>query len=60
MVKEHSLLSLKEAARALSVHEQTIRNVEAFVTWNARHFRNKTKLPVLTPSEFMDQHPHPV
>lgn len=32
-------------------------DVEAFVTWNARHFRNKTRLPVLTPSEFMEQHP---
>ncbi len=28
MVKEQTLLSLKEAARALSVHEQTLRNWE--------------------------------
>lgn len=28
-------------------------DVEAFVTWNARHFRNKTVLPVLTPAEYL-------
>lgn len=27
--------------------------VDAFVTWNARHFRNKTLLPVLTPAEYL-------
>ena len=25
---------------------------QAFVTWNARHFRGKTHLPVLTPAEY--------
>ena len=28
-------------------------DVEAFVTWNARHFRGKTALPVLTPTEYL-------
>lgn len=28
-------------------------NAEAFVTWNARHFRNKSSLPVLTPAEYL-------
>ncbi|MFQ6101601.1 MAG: hypothetical protein ACE5OS_10270 [Anaerolineae bacterium] len=28
-------------------------DIEAFVTWNARHFRDKTPLTVLTPSEFL-------
>jgi hypothetical protein len=28
-------------------------NVEVFVTWNARHFKGKTSLPVLTPAEYL-------
>ena len=27
-------------------------NVRAFVTWNARHYRAKTTLTVLTPAEY--------
>ncbi|MBI5053778.1 MAG: hypothetical protein HZC38_15805 [Chloroflexi bacterium] len=27
--------------------------VEFFVTWNAKHFKNKSSLPVLTPDEFL-------
>ncbi len=30
-------------------------NAEYFVTWNARHFKQKTSLHVLTPSEYLDQ-----
>ena len=29
--------------------------IETFVTWNARHYRNKTSLTVLTPAEYMEQ-----
>ena len=29
-------------------------DVEAFVTWNARHFRDKTHLLVLTPGEYLE------
>ena len=29
--------------------------VEGFITWNARHFRDKTSLPVFTPPEFLEQ-----
>jgi hypothetical protein len=29
--------------------------VEAFVTWNARHYRGKTALTILTPSEYLRQ-----
>ncbi|MBC7227080.1 MAG: MerR family DNA-binding transcriptional regulator [Thermoflexales bacterium] len=39
MVKEHPLVSLKEAARALSVHEQTIRN------WERRGIIRLVRLP---------------
>ncbi|MCX7854867.1 MAG: hypothetical protein N2556_02625 [Anaerolineae bacterium] len=35
-------------------------DVEAFVTWNARHFRDKTRLHVLALSEFMEQYSRPV
>jgi predicted nucleic acid-binding protein len=31
-------------------------DVEALVTWNARHFRGKTSLTVLTPAEFLRAH----
>ncbi len=30
---------------------------QAFVTWNARHFRDKTRLPVLTPAEYLNRRP---
>lgn len=28
-------------------------DTESFITWNAKHFRGKTPLPVLTPPEFL-------
>jgi hypothetical protein len=34
---------------------EQVPNVEGFITWNARHFRNKTSLPVLTPPEFLER-----
>jgi hypothetical protein len=40
-------LAIELAERALDVH--------AFVTWNARHFANKTRLPVLTPAQYLDE-----
>ena len=30
-------------------------NIETFVTWNARHFRGKTSLAVMTPAEYLQQ-----
>ena len=30
-------------------------DVEHFVTWNARHFKDKSSLPVLTPEEYLKQ-----
>jgi hypothetical protein len=27
----------------------------ALVTWSARHFRDKTHLPVLTPAEYLEE-----
>jgi hypothetical protein len=34
---------------------ERIANAEEFITWNARHFRDKTSLPILTPAEFLEQ-----
>ncbi|PKO20319.1 MAG: hypothetical protein CVU38_20745 [Chloroflexi bacterium HGW-Chloroflexi-1] len=39
-------------ALVLTLAENTP-NIEAFVTWNARHFKGKTLLPVLTPVEYL-------
>jgi len=33
--------------------------VKAFVTWNAKHFRDKSSLEVLTPSEYLDRFGQP-
>jgi len=41
-------------ALAIEVAERTP-DVRAFITWNARHFANKTRLPVLTPAQYLDQ-----
>ncbi|CAG0946881.1 hypothetical protein ANRL1_03392 [Anaerolineae bacterium] len=41
-------------ALVLSLAERSV-GIEAFITWNARHFKGKTTLPVLTPKEFLAQ-----
>ncbi len=43
-------------ALILQLVEQ-VPGVDAFVTWNARHFRGKTALPVLTPAEYLAEPP---
>lgn len=40
-------------ALVMEVIERTP-DVRAFVTWNARHFAGKTRLPVLTPAEYLE------
>lgn len=30
-------------------------NIEAFITWNAKDFKNKTKKQILTPMEFLEK-----
>jgi hypothetical protein len=40
-------------ALILSLVERTT-DVECFVTWNARHFKGKTNLSVLTPEEYLN------
>ncbi len=34
---------------------ERVSGVETFVTWNARHYRNKTPLTVLTPAEYIEK-----
>jgi hypothetical protein len=41
-------------ALAIELAERTP-DVRVFVTWNARHFANKTRLPVLTPAQYLDE-----
>jgi len=41
-------------ALAIELAERTP-DVRAFVTWNARRFANKTRLPVLTPAQYLDE-----
>jgi len=38
----------------LSIVER-VADIEAFVTWNARHYRGKTSLMVLTPAEYIEK-----
>ncbi len=40
-------------ALALATIEAWIPQTACFVSWDARHFRGKTSLPVMTPAEFL-------
>ena len=33
---------------------ETNEKIDSFITWNAKHFRDKTSIRVLTPSEFLE------
>jgi len=45
-------MALKDAEIALTV-EQHAASLNAFVTWNAKHFAGKLSVPVLTPREWL-------
>jgi hypothetical protein len=45
-------MALKDAEIALTV-EQHAASLNAFVTWNAKHFAGKISVPVLTPREWL-------
>jgi hypothetical protein len=32
---------------------ETNDKIDSFITWNPRHFRHKTSIKILTPSEFL-------
>jgi len=42
-------------ALVLSMIETWVPQASCFVSWDARHFRGKTRIPVKTPKEFLDQ-----
>jgi hypothetical protein len=48
--REHRIAFLD--ALVIGLAERTP-NVESLVTWNARHFKDKTTLRVQTPSEYL-------
>ena len=45
-------MALKDAEIALTVEQHTA-SLNAFVTWNAKHFAGKLSVPVLTPREWL-------
>jgi hypothetical protein len=49
-------LALGDAMLALQV-ERFAPTATALLTWNAKHFRGKVAVPVLTPEEWLLQHP---
>ena len=49
-MQEHRMAFLDALILNLAEHAP---DVEVFVTWNAKHFRNKSSLPVLTPAEYL-------
>lgn len=46
-------------ALILATIEAWIPQAACFVSWDARHFRGKTTLPVKTPKEFLEQEARP-
>jgi hypothetical protein len=51
-------MALGDAVMAVQIAKYTP-TATALVTWNARHFRGKVVIPVLTPDEWLQQQPPP-
>jgi hypothetical protein len=51
-------MSLGDAVQAVQI-ELFAPQAHALLTWNAKHFRNKLTIPVLTPEEWLHQQPPP-
>ena len=51
-------MSLGDAVMAVQIAKYAP-TATALVTWNARHFRGKVVVPVLTPDEWLQQHTPP-
>jgi len=52
------IISTKTAfgdALILSAIQKYVPGATRFVSWNARHFRSRLAIPVLTPREFLDR-----
>lgn len=56
LAKMEKHMALKDAEIALAVEQQAA-NLEAFVSWNARHFTGKLPVPALTPREWLRGRP---
>ncbi len=55
--KMKSKMSLKDAEIAIQAEEQAD-EITAFVTWNAKHFKDKLPFPALTPRQWMRAYRH--
>jgi hypothetical protein len=51
-------MSLGDAVQAVQIR-MFAPHVDALLTWNAKHFRGKVAIPVLTPEEWLQQQPPP-
>jgi hypothetical protein len=52
LAKMEKRMALKDAEIALAVEEQGS-NLDAFVSWNAKHFSGKLSVPAVTPREWL-------
>src|SRR4029077_4804461 len=57
LLRQMSLkMSLGDAVQAVQI-AKFAPNADALLTWNAKHFRGKLSVPVLTPDEWLQQQP---
>jgi hypothetical protein len=52
-------MSLGDAVQAVQIR-MFAPHADALLTWNAKHFKGKIAIPVLTPAEWLQQQPPPV
>ncbi|HEV3386463.1 MAG TPA: hypothetical protein VG097_16690, partial [Gemmata sp.] len=51
-------MSLNDAVQAVQIR-MFVPHADALLTWNAKHFKGKMAVPVLTPEEWLQQQPPP-
>jgi hypothetical protein len=51
-------MSLGDAVQAVQIR-MFVPHADALLTWNAKHFKSKIVIPVLTPEEWFQQQPSP-
>jgi hypothetical protein len=56
LAKMEKRMALKDAEIALAA-EQQAPNLDAFLTWNAKHFAGRLSVPALTPREWLRRRP---
>ena len=52
-------MALGDAVQAVQIR-MFAPHADALLTWNAKHFKGKIVIPVLTPEEWLQQQPPPV